>query len=78
VVLLARVQTPALPDATEVQSGALLLVPEAGGAPKIAAEFPFDAPFGDLQAPAFDERALYWLNTSGNLYSLDVAALEFP
>ena len=75
-VLLARYALSSSSADASVQSGTVLIVPRDGSLAVISAEFLRDAPASSLSAPAFDPDGIYWVNSSGRLYRLPLAAVR--
>jgi hypothetical protein len=68
-VLLSQVEL----DGTSVASASVLMVPIAGGNPRVAADFVRDFPVDGF---GVDADRIYWLNASGALYTLPRSVLR--
>jgi hypothetical protein len=70
-VLLARTENQAASTvAPTILHSSVIVLPAGGGAPWIAADFTGDHPLLGLNALAYDQSSVYWLNSSGDLYRL--------
>jgi hypothetical protein len=65
--LVSRIEYPPQRAATSVRSSSVLLLPRAGGAPRIVADFIRDYP---MQGLSTDDERVFWLNNSGGLFAL--------
>lgn len=76
-VLLARTENQtASTVAPTILHSSVIVLPAGGGASWIAADFTGDHPLLGLDALAYDQTSVYWLNSSGDLYRLPRKALR--
>ena len=76
LVILARSESNGPDAGSSLQSSSVLAVSAAGGLPRIAADFLEDVPVGQLVTPTFDPAGAYWVNESGTVYRLAIAAAQ--
>ncbi len=73
-VLVAQTQSGSASES--VASASVIALPASGGPPLIVADFANDYPILGLQALVADATAMYWLNSSGDVFQLPRAGLE--
>jgi hypothetical protein len=74
-VVMAREVTPQADSGAVSSESSVLVIPAAGGAPRIVASFVNDSPIFELQSPTFAQDS-FWLNGSGRVFRLPAAALR--
>lgn len=72
-VILSRVETATDMNTRSVRSASVVAIPPGGGTPRIIADYSRDYPGFDLIT---DAERVYWLNSSGRLYSYPRSALR--